>query len=418
MMPTRTVQRDESGEASMSDDDRAATYVHPGKLRAWSRNPRKGKPVAEVAESIKRFGFAAPIVARMDGTVIAGHTRLEAALSLGLDRVPVRFLDLDEQEAAALALADNRLSELAEWDADGLSGILAELEQASVPIDGLGWDAEALRDLLGSGEPTTEPTDDAPAVDDRVVHSRLGEVYELGPHRLVCGDSTDDTTWRRLLGNERLQMVWTDPPYGMSLGVEYDRMHSHEQHRKTGPRFRPVIGDDAPFDASPCLARVADVPEQFWWGADYYRSHLPDGGSWLVWDKRDNDAGMDLDAVIGGQFELCWSKVKHRREIARVLWSGHHGMQGVDAGPRVHPTQKPVELARWFFRRWGAVGEIVGDLFGGSGTTLIACALEGRVARLIELDPRYCDVIRRRWTRWARENGQDPGPGGLDDAAE
>jgi len=392
----------------------AATWEAIDSLTPWDKNPRKNDhAVQAVADSIRRFGFGQPIIARAaDRVVIGGHTRLKAAQKLGLDKVPVRFLDLDPAEAAALALADNKLGELAEWDEEAVAEILGELEQQGTPIDGLGWDDDELKALLGDGIEAAPPSDEAPEVDEEgEPDSMAGTLYQLGPHRLVCGDSTKPETWSSLLGDERAQMVWTDPPYGMALDVRYERMH--KARRKTDTRFRPVEGDSKPFDASSVIDIASDVLEQFWWGADYYRSHLPDGGSWVVWDKRANESGMDLDKVIGGMFELCWSKVQHRREIARILWSGHHGMQGADSGARVHPTQKPIALAAWFFERWGKPGDIVVDLFAGSGTTLMACAQTGRVARVIELDPRYCDVIRRRWTMWATANGIDPGPGAL-----
>lgn len=397
----------------MAKMEAAATWEPIDSLTPWDKNPRRNDGAVEsVAHSITRFGFGAPIIARAsDRVIIGGHTRYKAAQKLGLDKVPVRFLDLDPAEAAALALADNKLGELAEWDDAGVAAILAELEAQGAPIDGLGWDDDELKALLGDGLEAAPPADDAPELDEQgEPDSQPGAVYQLGPHRLVCGDSTKAETLVALMQGERAQMVWTDPPYGMSLDVRYDKMH--KERRKSASAFRPVIGDDKPFDASACIDIVKDVKEQFWWGADYYRNNLPEYGSWIVWDKRDSD-GMKLDDIIGGQFELCWSKVKHRREIARILWTGHHGMVGLDMGKRVHPTQKPVALALWFFERYGSENDIVIDLFGGSGVTLIACAEAARLARIVEIDPRYCDVIRKRWTRYADKNGLDAGPGAL-----
>lgn len=440
----------------------AAVYVRPDELKPWGRNPRKGKPVAEVAESIRRFGFAAPIVARLDGTIIAGHTRLEAAQLLGLELVPVRFVDLDEQEAAALALADNRLSELAEWDDDGLTSILAELEEASVPIDGLGWDADALRDLLGSGEPVTEPTDDdAPSVDDGVVHSRAGEMYQLGPHRLLCGDCRKPEDVARLFDGASINLAFTSPPYAAQR--TYDDASG----------FKPIAPDDYVewFDAV-----QANV-----------RSHLAEDGSWFVNIKPASD-GLDtesyvLDLVLahsrrwGWHFatEFCWERggfpgkpgrrfknqfepiyqfalgewkfrpeaVRHQSAfVARYSPDSHwaHGLaaaQGssgagwADVGEGLaypgnrlpcmqnagggHPAAFPVALPEFFVRAYTDPGDIVYEPFGGSGTTLIAAAKHERICYGVEISPRYCDVIRRRWTRWARENNQDPGPGALDD---
>jgi len=239
-----------------------------------------------------------------------------------------------------------------------------------------------------------------------------GEIYALGPHRLLCGDSTDAEAVARLFGGDKPAVVFADAPYGMGLDTNYDGMHSGKDHRKTGDRFDSVIGDDKPFDAGPSMA-LWDAPESFWWGADYYRSTLPAGGSWVVWDKRFSE-DMNLDDVIGGSFELAWSRVKHRREIARVLWSGHHGMQGEDTKQRVHPTQKPVALVEWFLSRWSVDRDVVGDPFAGSGPTLIACAKLGRRFVGCEIDPRYCDVIRKRWTKYAKSAGVDPGTGALE----
>jgi DNA modification methylase len=330
-----------------------------------------------------------------------------------LDDVPVRFLDIDEQQASALALADNKLGEMAGWNVDMLAEVLASLQEDSIDLDGIGWNQSELDDLLNSF-PTVEPDgteDDVPDVSQGEPDSVPGEVYELGPHRLVCGDCTDPAVWDAV-ADGMPDAVFTDPPYGMCLDTNYGSMHTGGD-AYTVNRFDPVIGDEAAFDAAPLLERFAGVKEQFWWGADYYRSTIESGGSWVVWDKRTNESGMDLDKVLGSVFELCWSRQKHRREIARILWSGHHGMSADDTKSRVHPTQKPAALCVWFLERWVKCGGIVADFFGGSGSTLIACAMTGRSARLIELDPRYCDVIRRRWTKWAEKNDREVGSGGL-----
>ena len=252
--------------------------------------------------------------------------------------------------------------------------------------------------------PPIEPDgteDDVPEVQAEV-HSQPGEVYELGPHRLICGDCTDPKVWDAVMQGDEIDVVLTDPPYGMGLKTEY-----FKNDIVVGNTYRQVIGDDVPFDATPFMVRLSDVAEQFWWGADYYRNTIPLGGSWLVWDKR----GPELDEGIGNAFELCWSKKQHKRHLLRHLWSGFTAKERNEA--RVHPTQKPVSMLSEILTRWAPDTANVLDPFAGSGSTLIACALTGRVARLVELDPRYCDVIRRRWTAWADKHGQDPGSGAL-----
>ena len=223
-----------------------------------------------------------------------------------------------------------------------------------------------------------------------------GEVYELGRHRLMCGDAYDRDDLDRLLDGARPGIVFTDPPYGIHLDTAYSGMHKANAHGPGGNDYAPVIGDDRPFDPTVLLDRLAGVKEQFWWGADYYREHLPDGGSWLVWDKRANEQGMALDDLIGSAFELCWSRQVHKREVLRITWAGHHGMQGEDTRQRVHPTQKPVELARWAIATHRKGKGPVLDLFAGSGSTLIGAELESVTCLAMEIDPAYCDVIRGR----------------------
>jgi hypothetical protein len=388
----------------------AAVWVPLGDLHAWEDNPRDNDhAVAEVAASISRFGFASPIIARTDGEIIAGHTRAKAAKSLGLDRVPVRYMDLDPTEAHLLALADNRVAEIADWS-DGLGDVLRALDEDGVELTGLGWGEDELAELLAPAPIEPDGSEDEVPDLQEDVHSKPGEVYELGPHRLMCGDCTDPAVWDAA-GVADVGAVISDPPYGMDLDTEYAKIGAGTPKGSVvlGNDYRPVIGDDRPFDAEPLIAMLGHVPEQFWWGADYYRRTIPDGGSWVVWDKR----VPGLEAAIGNAFELCWSRQKHKRPVLRYLWSGFTAKERGEA--RVHPTQKPVAMIEEMIVAWVKPAAVVLDPFGGSGTTLIACAMTNRVARLIELDPRYCDVIRRRWTRWAVEHGQDPGPGALAD---
>ena len=177
-------------------------------------------------------------------------------------------------------------------------------------------------------------------------------------------------------------------------------MHKANEFGPGGNDYAPVIGDDVPYDPSWLLERFGKVKEQFWWGADYYREHLPPGGSWVVWDKRGNDQGMALDDLIGSVFELCWSRQQHKREIARIVWAGHHGMSADDTHTRVHPTQKPAALVTWLLERYvkRRSGPVL-DLYAGSGSTLVACELEGVACLAMEIDPAYCDVVRSRYAQ-------------------
>ena len=400
-------------------NESAAIWESIDKLQKWKDNPRKNKAaIKHVAESISRFGFASPIIARAaDKMIIAGHTRYEAAKELGLDKVPVRYLDLDPADSKLLALADNKTAEIADWDTEKLEQVMQEILDEGLTLEGLGWTDDELADIVQELKDEEVKEDEVPEADEEAEpDSKPGELYELGPHRLFCGDSTAPETWEKLMQGEKADMVFTDPPYGMFLNTNYDSMFSNDKsHKKTGDRFNKVIGDHEDFNPK-FISIFFDIfsycKEIFLWGADYYSELLKErnSGSWFVWDKRLDD---NMDKVVGNTFELCWSKRKHKRSVIRILWSGHHGM-GQEEKKRVHPTQKPVKLARWFFDKYGKEQDIIVDAFGGSGSTLIAAAQTGRRARLVELDPKYCDVIRRRWTRYAKENNLEAGAGALD----
>ena len=194
---------------------------------------------------------------------------------------------------------------------------------------------------------------------------------------------------------------------GLGLDTDYTKIRPDTEAARrfqeakgetTNKRYRPVIGDDEEwiFDK----ANHFDCAEQFWWGADWYRRTLPAGGSWFVWDKRTNDDGSNLDDMFGSCFELCWSKTRHKREIARIKYASLFGTEREDVKQRLHPTQKPVLLASWFLSRFSKDGDKVVDLFGGSGSTLIACEQLNRTCYMMEIDPKYCDVIRKRYAKF------------------
>ena len=371
-------------------------------------NPRKISPhdFASLRLSLAKFGAVEPVVVNArTNRLVGGHQRLKAADAEGFSTFPAVEVDLSETEERQLNIALNRIA--GEWDEEKLIAVLDEIEAADGDLALTGFDDAELVELLGAleneettGDEENEDPDDIPDSDSVDKRCEPGDLWILGSHRLLCGDSLRSESIVRVLDGATVGCVFTDPPYGMGLDPNYDNMHGGDFHRSTGNRFRRVSGDDSVFDPTPILEATSGVKEQFWWGADYYRQFLPLGGSWVVWDKRSNDSGMDLDKVIGSSFELCWSKSKHRREIARVLWSGWNGMTGDDAGKRVHPTQKPIALVDWFFGRWAPSSAQVFDPFLGSGATLLACEKFGRTCLGIELDPKYCDVILARWEKF------------------
>ena len=355
------------------------------------KNARKhsARNLEAIATSLEKFGQRKPIVVHR-GVVLAGNGTLEAAKSLGWTEIDVAEVpdDWDNDTAKAYALADNRTAELAEWDENELAKQLLELQDADWDIKELGFEVPALSDIDGDEDEDEVPE---PPVKPK---TKLGDIYQLGRHRLMCGDSTDEATVNRLMNGAKADMVFTDPPYGMDLDTDYTKMGDG------GKKHDKVIADNQQFNAQQILKMFDYCKEVFLWGADYYIETLnrqyPDLGSWVIWDKySDSERKGLLDGRFGSSFETCWSKTKHKREIARVLVTTNYTARGDET--RIHPTQKPVALALWFFERWAKDGTNIVDLFLGSGSTLIACEQANKNCYGMELDPKYCDVIVTRW---------------------
>jgi len=300
----------------------------------------------------------------------------------------------DETTEKAANIAANQHG--GEFDLIGLASWVNDLDAHNIDLDLLGFDSKELDELMAPINKEGSCNEDE--VPEQVeAKTKLGDLYRLGNHRLLCGDSTDSTNVATLVGSERMDMVFTDPPYGMNLDTDY----KDNGFRKAKP-YKKVLGDDQEFDFLTVYALTESVPEQFWFGADYYCDKLPKGGSWIVWDKKTTEG---LQRMYGSDFELCWSKQKHDREIARVAWAGPFGHNKTDDGPtKVHPTMKAIKLICWFFERYK--GQNVIDLFGGSGSTLIACEKTNRKCFMMELDPHYCDVIMARWEKYTSQKAE------------
>ena len=367
------------------------------KPRPDNRNSHPAEQIDRLAKIIEYQGFRDPlIVSNRSGLLVSGHGRIMAAKKLGLTEVPVTYQDFDsdEQEYAAM-VSENSIASWAELDLSGINSDLGDLGP-DFDIDLLGLKDFTI-DVAEQNENDPDETPEAPAEPK----SKLGDVWTLGNHRLLCGDSTSIDAVEKLMNGEKADMVFTDPPYGMNLDTDYSKMgsgtgKSHERVKGDGDDFTPEL-------ISTIFAAAPDAQEVFMWGADYYAEHIPNKnhGAWLVWDKRSNpDEIGKMDGQLGSAFELCWSKKKHKRDMVRLsrptsFWRG-------DESP-VHPTQKPVALIEWFFERYGHPRVL--DLFGGSGSTLIACENTGRKCFMSELDPKYCDVIL---ARFAKYSGKDP----------
>ena len=359
----------------------------------YEKNPRKNDDAVDyVAKSIEEFGFKVPIIIDKDNVIVTGHTRLKAAKKLGLKEVPTIMADdLTEEQIKAFRLADNKVGEYAEWDFDLLEDELDDI--LNIDMEEFGFDID------GDDEEQEVIEDEVPDVPEEP-KAKLGDIYQLGNHRLMCGDSTSEEDVNKLMNGVKADMVFTDPPYGMNLDTDFSGMKSKIFKGGNGGNYY----DEGIVDifTPEMLKTIFDlnIKETFIWGANYFAELIPNRnkGSWIVWDKRSNDtddveADYSSDKMYGSCFELCWSKNKHKQDIARIKWAGMFGMEKQDTKTRVHPTQKPIALCEWFISKYTKIENIILDLFGGSGSTLIACEQLNRKCYMMELDTHYIDVI-------------------------
>ncbi len=373
-----------------------ATWLPIADLVPWDRNPRKndGEPVARVADSIRAFGFVAPIVVwRGGGRMVAGHTRLKALKSLlaadpsfvppgapgpGVARVVFHEFE-SEAKADLYALADNKLGELAAWDDEGVGEILSRFNDDEVAL--AGFDDEF--------EPPPPPDEDDVPEPPKVAVTQAGDLYQLGDHRLLCGDCRDAEGIARLLAGATADALITDPPYGISIVGRAGTAGNFPGTSAPRLKARPIHGDDSPFtpDHLLGLARHAIL-----WGGNYFANRLPVGGKWLIWDKKEGAfQGSDL-----GDCEMAWTSLSGTSRLFHHTWQGMYRKGEGERAPRVHPTQKPVDLMRWCIEQAGSPALVL-DTYAGSGSTLMASERLGLGCRAVEIDPIYCDVIVERW---------------------
>jgi len=381
----------------------AAEMVETGSIKPWPANPRKneGEPVARVADSIRRFGFAAPIVARLESReIIAGHTRWKAAQLLKLTHVPVRFMDISEREAHLLALADNRLGELAEWDTPELHTLLASYDVGEQVV--AGWGEKDMRELERAARGDAElDDDDAPPLPLKPV-TQPGDLWLLGKHRLVCGDATDPRAVGLAKAKLQPHLMVTDPPYG----VNYDPEWRKRVGLNDSDRMGTVTNDDR---ASWLEAwRLHEGPVAYVWCGGLHSHVVAADLCTASYELRSQIVWRKPSIVISRghyhwQHEPCWYAV---REGNSARWSGDRTQSTVwdlarkdGSEETIHATQKPIECMARPIRNHGNIGDVVYDPFCGSGTTLVAAEQLGRVCVALELAPAYCDVIVERWQR-------------------
>ncbi|MEY4948969.1 MAG: hypothetical protein RL698_1180 [Pseudomonadota bacterium] len=378
-------------------------------VRPYANNPRQNDDAVDaVAESIRRFGFRQPIVVDADGVIVAGHTRFRAAQRLGLESVPVHVAtDLTADEIRAYRLADNKTAELASWDTSMLSIELDALRGAGIDWTLLGFDEEELAKLLAPAG--TEGLTDPDAVPEKPVDpvTKPGDLWLLGKHRLLCGDSTSAADVTRLLDGAVPTLMVTDPPYGVEYDPEW-RMDAGLTGNTA--RMGKVMNDDRADWTEAWKLFPGDVAYVYHAGVftSTVQQSLERAGfairAQIIWAK-------DRLALSRGdyhwQHEPCWYAVReggkgHRTDdrTQTTLWS----ISARDDAGHGHGTQKPVECMERPVRNH--LADTVYEPFAGSGTTLIACERTGRACLAMELDPGYCDVIVRRWEEFTGKKAE------------
>jgi DNA modification methylase len=352
-------------------------------LIPYANNSRthSDEQVAQIAASVREFGWTNPILVDGQNGIIAGHGRLAAARKLGLTEVPVIVLDhLSDAQKKALIIADNKLASNAGWDDEMLRLELGDLQEMGFDATLTGFSTDELDALLNVIEGTDGLTDEdeVPEAPEEPT-TRLGDVWILGKHRLMCGDSTSIDAVEKLTEGKQVDSVVTDPPYGIGIDGQKESKNKNPKHNRKAHDFRGW-DNERPDEGIFNYIVALNIPSVIW-GGNYFADILPATRGWIYWSK-----GQDgLDMSDG---ELAWTT---ESTPLRSITVNRAALQG-----SVHPTQKPLKVIEYSLEYIKA-GKIVLDLFGGSGSTLIACEKTARQCRMMELDPKYCDVIVNRW---------------------
>lgn len=368
-------------------------YISIDELKPYERNNKKHQEydIDEIVKSIEKYGFNDPIGIWKDNIIIEGHARIEACKKLGITEVPcVRLDHLTDKQRREYAIMHNKTSELAEYDFDNLKLELDDLDLSDFDID-FGIDDEQ--------EQTEVIEDEVPEVDDEHEPiTKLGDIWQLGRHRLMCGDSTDKETVKQLMNGNKADMVMTDPPYGIGVvsgnkvGGDKPFGNASGNNIIKANEYMSIKGDDTTDTARLNYEIIKDLSEnQIIFGGNYFTDFLPPKACWCIWDKENTGNFADV--------EMAWTSFDNGAKLYRWLWNGlcRKGERSIEGKSRVHPTQKPVGLIAEILKDFTKENDIILDCFGGSGSTLIACEQVNRQCYMIEYEAHYCDVITKRW---------------------
>ena len=399
-------KNEEKEPRSVRDSAKEIVMLPVSEVRPYEKNPRKNqKAVKFVKASIEKFGFKVPIIIDSNRVVVCGHTRLLAAKSLGMAEVPCIFADdLTDAQIKAFRLADNKVGEFAEWDMDLLGDELDDIfKNSDLDMTDFGFD-------LSETEEETEITEDEVPEEVEPVCKR-GEIWQLGEHRLMCGDSTSAEDVSKLMDGSKADLLFTDPPYGVSYEKKTKEILKSKNYTK-------IQNDDLKLDQFKDFLFDVFTNAKAW---------LLDSASYYVFSCQGGDQEMMMmrECGIPCRHQIIWVKdapvfsmgrldYDYKHEPILYGWVKKHNFQRKGEQDKsvwefkrtenkLHPTMKPVPLIANALLNSTKDNDIVLDLFGGSGSTLIACEQLNRKARLMELDPHYCDVIIARWEQLTGE---------------
>lgn len=353
--------------------------------------------------SIIKFGFSFPFFVWKSGTknyILDGHGRFATLCKMQKDGYIIPDLPVVEIKAKNKTEAKQKLLRLnSQYGKMTKESVLEFAEDIDLNFDEIALPDSVLDFSEGEEPAETQGDDEAPEVDEKSEPvSKRGEMYELGNSILMCGDSTDAEDVARLTDNKKVKLVLTDPPYG--IDVVQNKSVGGGNIVKAGV-YEKIIGDDTTETAEKSYKIYSELSEnQIVFGGNYFTDFLIPSRCWFVWDKE--NSGNFADA------ELAWTSFDKGVKLYKHLWNGmsREGNRTDEGKTRVHPTQKPVGLLQKILNDFTEKGDVVLDVFGGSGSTLIACEGTGRKCLMIEMSENYCDVIRRRYTKWAKENGK------------
>lgn len=378
-------------------------------IKPYENNPRKLKDSAieKVAMSLKEYGFRQPIVVDKDRIIVVGHTRYRASKKLGLKEVPITIADnLTPEQINAYRIADNRTAEESEWDSELLKMEIKDLEAKDFKLDLLGFNEDQLNDMLFEEKQGLTDEDEVPEAPEEPI-SKLGDIWKLGNHRVMCGNSVDYEDVHKLMNNKIADLVNTDPPYGVNY---------QSNMRTKSEKFDVIKNDDKILDITPMIDKFSKGWVFIWttWKViDKWLDNTKSFGfptNMVVWHKGGGGIG-DLKKTFSTDYEMALV-FNRGAELCGKRIGSVWKLQKDKAIKYKHPTQKPVELSVEAIDKTTNPKSIVMDLFLGSGSSLIACEKMDRICYGMELDPKYCDVIIKRWENFTGakaklENGQN-----------